>query len=299
MPFSMDFPSVAIPYAFLFISLISFWIRPFRVLIAPMFAVLSLILFWYLGSIESSAMLFMIAFVLLNYILFKKVTNRMPLFVLLFLIWIGATTAFLMHLVPGIHNYLAIPAIQLSFDSYPYQLFLNIDTAFVGLVTVFFGTTLLSREPFLEMLKRTIKSLKSSYLALSFLIMYVMAIFLNFIHWDPKIASFLPIWILSNLFITAFTEELVFRGIIQNQLGEFFKKHRLGTTAALLISSLLFGLKHWPQGGPMLVLLSFLAGTLYGSFYLKTKRLESAILMHFLLNLAHIVFFSYPALFIR
>jgi membrane protease YdiL (CAAX protease family) len=45
-----------------------------------------------------------------------------------------------------------------------------------------------------------------------------------------------------------------------------------------------------------LVLLATIAGLFYGAAYLRTRRIEGAILTHFALNAAHFLAFTYPAL---
>ena len=50
------------------------------------------------------------------------------------------------------------------------------------------------------------------------------------------------------------------------------------------------------QGGLSYVALATVAGIFYGMAYYKSGRLISAIAVHFLLNLTHALFFTYPAL---
>jgi hypothetical protein len=71
------------------------------------------------------------------------------------------------------------------------------------------------------------------------------------------------------------------------------EKFRYGAIIGLIVSSLLFGLSHY-SGGMNFVLLAFLFGLLYGGAYFKTKYLETAILLHFSVNVIHFFFFSYP-----
>ena len=59
--------------------------------------------------------------------------------------------------------------------------------------------------------------------------------------------------------------------------------------------AVLFGLAH-AAGGPLLVLLAALAGAGYSLAYAATRRIESAVLAHFVLNAVHFVGFSYPHL---
>lgn len=64
---------------------------------------------------------------------------------------------------------------------------------------------------------------------------------------------------------------------------------------AVMTTSFVFGLTHY-KGGETFIFLSSLAGIAYGYAYLKSQRLEGSILIHFLVNLIHIIFFSYPSL---
>lgn len=62
-----------------------------------------------------------------------------------------------------------------------------------------------------------------------------------------------------------------------------------------LVQAALFGVGHYKGGIPYVIFAS-IAGLFYGYAYDKTKRIESAVVVHFGLNLTHFLFFSYPAL---
>jgi membrane protease YdiL (CAAX protease family) len=79
-------------------------------------------------------------------------------------------------------------------------------------------------------------------------------------------------------------EETLFRGLLQTWIG-------------WIPASILFGLGHL-GGGWKLALLSLIAGLLYGRSYLK-GRIESAILLHFSVNLLHFLLFTYPWLGVK
>jgi membrane protease YdiL (CAAX protease family) len=68
-----------------------------------------------------------------------------------------------------------------------------------------------------------------------------------------------------------------------------------GKIIALVIASVLFGITHF-LGGIMYVILCTIAGLFYGSAYLITGLIESSVITHFLVNVVHFIFFSYPAL---
>ena len=65
---------------------------------------------------------------------------------------------------------------------------------------------------------------------------------------------------------------------------------------SIFISALLFAvtLPGHRQGGLIFLAFVTLAGLFYGYVYHRTKRLEAAIFVHFLVNLTHFLFFSYP-----
>jgi membrane protease YdiL (CAAX protease family) len=75
--------------------------------------------------------------------------------------------------------------------------------------------------------------------------------------------------------ITAFIEELAYRGILLNLLEK-----RFGPRAALVSSSLLFGLSHIGHGGWRYAALSALAGIGFGNVYQKTRNLTWSMGVH-------------------
>ena len=91
-------------------------------------------------------------------------------------------------------------------------------------------------------------------------------------------------------------EEAFFRGFVQQKLMEKLSvklSARRAAWGATCIGAMLFGLAHF-AGGPGYVLAATLAGLLYGVVYLYTGRLSMAIAVHFLLNILHLLFFTYP-----
>ncbi len=116
-------------------------------------------------------------------------------------------------------------------------------------------------------------------------------------QWDYKQPSYMGTRVLSNLILTSIPEEGFYRGFIQKILCNYFKKIRMGNVLALILTSLLFSASHiyWSSNLGILAF-TFLTGLLYGSVYLFSAKIESAILCHFLFNLIHMTFFSYHAM---
>jgi membrane protease YdiL (CAAX protease family) len=81
--------------------------------------------------------------------------------------------------------------------------------------------------------------------------------------------------ILGSTILTAFGEELVFRGYILSNLMESFNKW-----LALLISALLFMLFHWSSIGFLPLLNTFIIGLVLGLTYIYTRNLWFPICFH-------------------
>lgn len=82
--------------------------------------------------------------------------------------------------------------------------------------------------------------------------------------------------LLSVVILAPIVEELVFRGIIFNKINEYFS-----LTAAVLVSSFLFGISH--EFGGMFS--AFIFGVCMVILYLKTSNILVPIFAHFLNNL--------------
>lgn len=84
---------------------------------------------------------------------------------------------------------------------------------------------------------------------------------------------------LFTFFFIAIPEELFFRGWLQNLL-----ERRLGRTAALLLTAVLFGLAHWNKRTASFnwryVLLAALAGVFYGRAWRAERRVGASAITH-------------------
>jgi membrane protease YdiL (CAAX protease family) len=118
---------------------------------------------------------------------------------------------------------------------------------------------------------------------------------LHYVRPDLKWTPYSLYFLLSNLLFTCVTEEAFFRGFLLERMARGLARWRAGAAVALVLSSVLFGLAH-ARGGAPLVLLATVAGLFYGAAYLRTRRIEGAILTHFALNAVHFLAFTYPAL---
>jgi membrane protease YdiL (CAAX protease family) len=194
------------------------------------------------------------------------------------------------HLVPGFDNVKVYDKVRFSADSLPFSMYLNFDKPFVGIVIV----SILGTGGSVRKINDHIRILLLNF-GVCIGVLLLGAFALNYVAVDVKLPSGSWIWVFNNLLFVAFTEEAFFRRYIQGGLTQRFELVKGGPLIALLISALAFGLAH-SKGGASYVVLSTIAGLFYGFAYMKTNRLEPAVLTHFLLNLVHFLLFSYPAL---
>ena len=136
----------------------------------------------------------------------------------------------------------------------------------------------------------------TSQVALNFIAFAAIAIPLgiriHFITWGPSLTRLhsLPIVALGILFFTAWPEEFLFRGLLQNLLSRTFNNKWAG----LLVASLIFGLSHIfhaPYPNWKYVLLAAIAGLFYGHAWIRTGSLLPGALVHGLVDISwHILF---------
>lgn len=205
---------------------------------------------------------------------------------------VAGTLALGMHALPGFYNPQIVDNVRLTPDAVPYSLYLSFDKATAGLLLLAFVVPLrpLSEGRYGRDLGRA-----GTVWLVTCLVAFSLALLAGYIDFAPKVPDFLWLWAGSNLFITAMTEEAFFRGFIQQRLAVVLGRFRHGDIAAVLIAAGLFGVAHI-GGGALYVGLATVAGIGYGTVYHWTRRIELAALAHFMLNLAHVLLFTYPRL---
>jgi len=118
---------------------------------------------------------------------------------------------------------------------------------------------------------------------------------IHFIRFAPSLARLtsLPTAALGNLLFTAWPEELLFRGLIQNLLSRTLRS----PLAGLLVASVVFGLAHL-NNGPFpnwrYVFLATIAGLFYGRVWQKTGSLTASAIVHSMVDITwHALFASF------
>jgi len=107
--------------------------------------------------------------------------------------------------------------------------------------------------------------------------------FLSF-HATPHPAGEMAARAAQIFFFIALTEELFFRGIIQNLLVKSLAHHRHGVWWGLGLASIFFGLCNSNERDWRYVVLATIAGIFYGLAYLKTRKVVPAAFVHLALD---------------
>jgi len=113
---------------------------------------------------------------------------------------------------------------------------------------------------------------------------------MGFLRYAPSFSISQPFTALGILFFTAWPEEFLFRGVLQNALTR-----SLGNKwAGLAVASVIFGFSHIlhaPALNWKYVLLAFIAGLFYGHAWMKSGSLIPGVLVHALVDASwHILF---------
>jgi len=119
-----------------------------------------------------------------------------------------------------------------------------------------------------------------------------LGITLGFLVYQPSLerARSSPLAILGILFFTAWPEEFLFRGLLQNLLSRTLKNQWVG----LVIASVIFGFSHIfhaPYPNWKYVLLATIAGLFYGHVWIRTRSLLPGTFVHALVDISwHLLF---------
>jgi membrane protease YdiL (CAAX protease family) len=282
-----------VPYLCLSAAIVSLWLtRGFnRLVTLAAFLTLAIGSGFVAGVLSPGALLPIGAFGALCVAYSLRLTHamRVPLAIAV----VAASLALMAHVVPGFSNLLIVKDAIVSPGAPPFTLYLNFDKALIGLFLLAFGTPLAaSRAEWLDLLRTAIPRI---IVVIAVILAWAFAI--DVVRLDPKWPAFFPFWAWANLLFAVMAEEAVFRGVIQRMLtGDARYAPALQTVSGVSVAAILFGAAHFAGGSHTVVLATF-AGAGYGWVYWRSgNRIEAAILAHFLLNVTHILFFTYPAL---
>lgn len=222
----------------------------------------------------------------------KLLIYQKPIIYLLHCIFIILATLMFFHLLPGFHNLQLLINKKFCSRCAPYNLYLNFDIAIVGyLMLMLWLDKANKKDDWLIIFKTVISTIIPCIIVL-----IGTSYYLKYICLSPKLPIETLLWSANNLLFVCTTEEAFFRGYIQKNLMDYLHTKKISKWFAIIIASVLFGLRHI-KGGSDYVILSGIAGVFYGAAYAKSNcRIEASILTHFGLNAVHFLLFSYPFL---
>jgi uncharacterized protein len=198
-----------------------------------------------------------------------------------------------LHLLPGFHPAVLFHDVRLTPDAAPFALALGFDKAAAGLLLLAaFSMRAASWRQFASQLP----AIAAAAVATSVVAIGI-ALAAGYVRFEPKWVEASPAFLLANLLFTCVAEEAFFVGLIQERLMRLAETRRQPAWRwiAIAVSTVLFGLAH-AGGGTTWMLVATVAGLGYAAIYARTRTIESAILVHFAVNAAHFIAFTYPRL---
>jgi membrane protease YdiL (CAAX protease family) len=198
-----------------------------------------------------------------------------------------------LHLVPGFHASVLFHDVHLTPDAAPFALALGFDKAAAGLLLLAaFCIRATSWRQFASQAPAiAVAALATAAVSIG------IALAAGYVRLEPKWTEAAPAFLVANLLFTCVAEEAFFRGLIQERLMRLADARRqpAWNAIAIAVSTVLFGLAH-AGGGTTWMLVATVAGLGYATIYARTRTIEGAILVHFAVNAAHFLGFTYPRL---
>ena len=204
----------------------------------------------------------------------------------------GVAIAFGYHVVPGFENVKALDRVVLSPGAAPFTMYLNFDKVFAAVMLALAGGFF---PPRFEVRPRRIAAVGTLMLGAAVLVVIPAGLAAGQIAFEPKIIDAFWLWLANNLLFVVFAEEVIFRGMLQGSLVRLCSHVGWPPLLGVAVGAGLFGLYHLPAGWAF-VGLAAVTGLIYGYAFFKTRSLEAAIAVHFLVNLVHVLLFTYPRL---
>ncbi len=284
--------AIATTYGLLAAALVSLWIPAvplnarLKLPIWPLLFAGACISGLITGLLSVSAVIALISFAGLCYVAREYRPGFAKVFLL---VAVGVMTlALSLHRFAGFANPSLVKNLIIGVNAPPFTHILNFDTSAAGLILfAFFCTPARTRGQWRDVAKQYPVILGTA------LVVLMLGLAVGFVDLDPKFTAYTLVFIGSNLLFTCITEEAFFRGFMQQKLSVAMARWKSGPYVALIIAAILFGIAHM-RGGPVLIVLASIAGVGYGYAYLKSGRIEAAILAHVGLNALHFVAFTYP-----
>lgn len=195
------------------------------------------------------------------------------------------------HQVPGINNIAYTRGYVTGADAVPLNMMLNFDKSYLAVMLALFCVPRARGAADWGVICKNV----FLYGLILIPVVIVLAWGFSYVRLDPKVPDIIILWAINNLFYVCIAEEIFFRGVILQVLARLLTRYSNAQMIAVVGAGLLFGLAHL-AGGVLYVVVATVAGIAYGMVFVKTRRIEASILLHFCVNAVHFLFFTYPAL---
>ncbi|WP_444994051.1 CPBP family intramembrane glutamic endopeptidase [Aliikangiella sp. IMCC44359] len=209
--------------------------------------------------------------------------------------YVAAVLIFLslgLHVIPDFQNQLIVKQVAIKSLSQPFSMYINFDKSLAGVIVFL---VLIKKSPIPLSSELFIKAVLISLAMVGIALGTALSLDIVDVNLDYLLgAPFLIIFIVNQIMIVCLAEEVFFRGMIQEKLYSIFdQEKRYYYIIPVSVTAIIFGIVHL-AGGVYYMLVAMIAGLGYGLVYQLTRRVEFSIACHFLLNIIHLGFLSYP-----
>jgi membrane protease YdiL (CAAX protease family) len=192
-------------------------------------------------------------------------------------------------LLPGFDRVVLVDHVVLSPGAAPYDIAAGFPKVVTGIFILgLVNPALLSRRGIGAVLMRA-----APVFAATVLVVMIAACSMGYTALAPKWTTLFLLWAPINLLFTCLSEEAFFRGFVQYELARAGSQSDAAQIGALAVGAVLFGLVHF-GGGASHVMVATLAGLGYGWAFMRTRRIEASMAVHFGVNATHFLLFVYP-----
>ena len=213
-------------------------------------------------------------------------------------VMISLTGLLLLHYFEGFEPWIIVRHLHLGHRYLPFTHFVFYEHAFIGVCLLGMGAlpNLIRHYPEWKVMFRDAWPIAVT----AIVSIYVLAGFSDHVDIDWGWTHYLKIFAFTNLFFVCIAEEAIFRGMIQRPMTSLFERWNIGKvdigpSVAMIITVGLYSLRHYYSGLEVMIY-AMLTGTFYAYAYMKTRRVEACIFVHWCVNVVHFLSFTYPML---
>lgn len=254
------------------------------------FIISSLLILGFFGRIEliGAAIIVLYWISIRGFEKFSSKAAQLLCFTSLILITIGLS----LHIMPGFHSLVYLDNYAVSPASAPHNEYWYFDKPF--LMLCLFNYYMEGYHKRGKLRRSIIVGLALTAVCVA--ILGIVGLGIGYARLDIKWPEVIYSWTLLN-FVAILAEEGFYRAFLQrllsDNLSRFKNIGKHGPLLALLLVSTLFGMSHYYMGS-IHVILCIVAGLIFGYGMVGSKRIEACMIPHFLFNMLHLIFFTYP-----